>query len=107
PATLAFVQTPKPFPSSLARETYFGVTAFAFTNAEGVTRFGRYRIVPEEGNDFISDAEAAKLSANYHFDEIIERLTKGPVRFKILVQVASSDDKTDDATVHWPEDREM
>ena len=107
PATLAFVQTPKPVPSSLARETYFGVTAFAFTNAEGVTRFGRYRIVPEEGNDFISDAEAANLSANYHFEEIIERVAKGPIRFKVLAQVANHDDKTDDATVHWPEDREV
>ena len=44
PAALAFVQTPKPFPSSLARDTYFGVTAFKFTNAAGETRYGRYRI---------------------------------------------------------------
>src|ERR1700742_2992541 len=28
PAALAFVQAPKPFPSSFARESYFGVTAF-------------------------------------------------------------------------------
>lgn len=107
PATLAFVKAPKPFPSSLARETYFGVTAFAFTNADGETRFGRYRIIPEPGNDFISDDEASKLAANYHFDEIIERVAKEAVRFKVLVQVATPDDKTDDATVHWPEDREL
>ena len=37
PAALRFVQTPKPFPSSLARDTYFGVTAFRFTNAGGET----------------------------------------------------------------------
>src|SRR5215469_9176694 len=46
PAALAFVQTPKPFPSSLARDTYFGVTAFEFTNSVGQKKFGRYRIVP-------------------------------------------------------------
>ena len=57
----AFVQTPKPFPSSFARETYFGVTAFAFTNAKGQTRFGRYRIVPEAGNDYLSDEAVARL----------------------------------------------
>lgn len=105
PATLAFVQTPKPFPSSFARETYFGVTAFAFTNADGQTRFGRYRIVPEQGNDYLSEAEVSLLAANYHFDEIVARVANGPIRFKILVQVAAADDKTDDATVHWPEDR--
>src|ERR1019366_5030853 len=38
PSALKFVQTPKPFPSSLARETYFGVTAFRFTNAQGESK---------------------------------------------------------------------
>jgi catalase len=107
PAALAFVQTPKPFPSSFARETYFGVTAFAFTNAAGATQYGRYRITPEQGNDYLSDAEVSGLSTNYHFDEIVERVSNGSIRFKILAQVAASDDKTDDATVHWPADRAL
>lgn len=107
PAALAFVQAPKPFPSSLARQTYFGVTAFAFTNAKGEKKFGRYRIVPEEENDFLSEGQVARLSANYHFDEIAERVRKGPVRFKLLVQIAAPGDVTDDATVHWPESREQ
>jgi catalase len=107
PGALAFVQTPKPFPSSLARQTYFAVTAYAFTNAAGQTRFGRYRIIPEMGNDFLSGDQAAKLPPNYHFDEIAERLGKGPVRFRILVQIAAPGDVTGDATVHWPESREL
>ena len=37
PATLAFVQTPKPFPVSFATETYFGVTAAKFIGAEGAS----------------------------------------------------------------------
>jgi catalase len=107
PAALAFVQTPKPFPSSLARDTYFGVTAFKFTNAADDSRYGRYRIVPELGIDFLNDEQVVKLPANYHFDEIAERVGKGPIRFKILVQVAKSGDVTDDATIHWPESREQ
>lgn len=107
PAALKFVQTPKPFPSSLARDTYFGVTAFKFTNASGVTRFGRYRIVPELGNHYLSDAEAANLRADYHFDELTARTEREPVRFRILVQIAQPGDTTDDATVHWPETREL
>ena len=107
PAALKFVQTPKPFPSSLARDTYFGVTAFKFTNLAGVTRFGRYRIVPELGNDYLSDVDAAKLRADYHFDEITARIEREPVRFRILVQIAAPGDTTDDATVHWPETREV
>jgi catalase len=105
PAALAFVQAPKPFPVSFATETYFGVTAYAFTNAEGKTAFGRYRIVPEGGNEFLADGAA--ISQNFHFDEIAERVGKGPVRFKVLVQVAAEGDVTDNATVHWPESREQ
>jgi catalase len=107
PAALAFVQKPKPFPSSLARDTYFAVTAFAFTNADGQRKFGRYRIVPELGNDYLTPEQVSRLTPNYHFDEIAERVGKGPVRFKIVVQVAADGDTADDATVHWPEDREQ
>jgi catalase len=107
PAALAFVQAPKPFPSSFARETYFGVTAFVFTNASGQKRYGRYRIQPEEGNDFLSAEQVAALSANYHFDEIVERVANRPIRFQIRVQLANDGDQTDDATVHWPADREV
>ena len=39
PAASAFVQAPKPFPVSLARETYYGVTAFRFINAPGETNW--------------------------------------------------------------------
>ena len=105
PAALAFVLTPKPFPVSLAQETYFGVTAFAFTNVEGETKYGRYRIVPEMGNEFLSQEDAAKTGPNYHYDEIARRVAAGPVRFKIVVQVAEEGDVVDDATKHWPEER--
>ena len=107
PAALAFVQTPKPAPASFATESYFGVTAFRFTNREGVSKFGRYRIVPAAGNEHLDGAAAAAKEPNYLFDEIAARITKGPVEFKILVQVANSDDIVDDATIHWPEDRTL
>jgi len=107
PSALAFVQTPKPFPRSLATESYFGVTAFAFTNEAGEKKFGRYRIVPEAGNSYFSAEEAAGLSPTYHFDEIAQRVNKQLVRFRILVQVAGQGDTVDNATVHWPDSREQ
>lgn len=107
PAALAFVQAPKPFPTSLARETYFGVTAFVFTNAAGEKKFGRYRIIPKLGNDYLSDEQVSRLSPNYHFDEIAARAAKEPIQFRIQVQVAHPEDTVDDATVHWPESREQ
>ena len=107
PAALAFVQTPKPSPSSFARDAYFGVTAFRFTNQAGVTRHGRYRISPAAGIEHLDDAAAKAKDANYLFDELTERIAKGPVRFDIHVQVANESDIVDDATIHWPADRRL
>lgn len=107
PAALAFVQAPKPAPVSFATETYFGVTAMRFINKDGVSRYGRYRIIPEAGNHHLDDAATKAKSSNYLFDEIAERVAKGPVKFKILVQMAKDEDVVDDATIHWPEDREL
>jgi catalase len=107
PKALAFVQAPKPSPSSFARETYFGITAMQFTNKEGVSKFGRYRIVPEAGNEFLDDAAVAAKSPNYLFEELAGRVAKGPIKFKIIVQVANDGDIVDDATNHWPENRKQ
>ena len=105
PKALAFVQAPKPSPSSLAKESYFGVTAFRFTNKEGVSRYGRYRITPDAGIEHLDDARVKAQSASYLFDELTERIAKGPIGFQVLVQVANDKDIVDDATVHWPEER--
>jgi catalase len=107
PKALAFVQAPKPAPSSFAREAYFGVTAMRFTNKDGASRYGRYRIVPEAGVDHLTAAVAAAKSPNFLFDEVAERIAKGPISFRILVQLANDGDTVDDATIHWPEDRTL
>jgi catalase len=105
PKALAFVQTPKPAPSSFVRESYFGVTAMRFTNTDGLSHFGRYRIVPEAGNDYLSETDVAARKENYLFDELMERVSNGPIVFRVLLQLAGSEDIVDDATIHWPEDR--
>jgi catalase len=105
PAALAFVQAAKPNPSSFARESYFGVTAMRFKNQDGFSRYGRYRIIPEAGNDFLDEATAAAKGPDYLFDEIAERVSKSPIKFRVLVQLADVGDVVDDATIHWPEDR--
>ena len=107
PKALAFVQTPKPAPSSFAREAYFGITAMRFTNKAGASRFGRYRVVPEAGVDHLSDASAAAKNTNFLFDELAKRIAAGPIVFHIQAQLANAGDTVDDATIHWPEDRTL
>ncbi len=107
PKALAFVQTPKPNPASFATEAYFGVTAMRFTNKDGASRYGRYRIRPETGIKHLDDATAKSKSANYLFDELVDRIAKSPISFQVLVQVAGENDVVNDATVPWPEDRPL
>jgi catalase len=105
PAALTFVQTPKPIPTSFARESFFAVSAFKFTNADGTFRYGRYRVLPAAGVEYLDEVGAAAQTPNFLFDEIEKRVAKGPVKFRIVVQLAKDGDTIDDATVRWPEDR--
>jgi catalase len=107
PAAKAFVEAPKPIPSSFARQAYFAITAFKFTNAAGQSRFGRFRIVPEAGTEFVSAEQAAAKTTDFLTAELSERLAKGPVKFRILVQLADAGDQVDDSTVLWPEGRPL
>ena len=107
PAALRFVQTPKPPPSSFARESYYGLTAMRFLSQNGTARHGRYRILPEAGEEHLEAAVIAAKSANYLFDEIEHRIANEPVKFRVVVQVAEDEDTVDDVTVHWPDSRRL
>ena len=107
PAALAFVQMPKPAPVSFATEAFYGVNAFKFTNAKGETQYGRYRITPMNGAEFLTKEQAAKATPNYLMEELPMRLSKAPVQFKIAVQLADKGDVVNDPTAVWPESRKQ
>jgi catalase len=105
PSAKKVVAAPKPVPASFATEPYFGVNAFEFTNAEGKSRFGRYQLRPEAGAQFLGTEEAARKPPSFLVDELGKRLATGPVKFRIVVQLAGEGDTVDDATAVWPDDR--
>lgn len=105
PAAKAFVEAAKPIPSSFARQEYFAVTAFKFTNAAGKSRFGRFHIQPEAGTEFLTAEQAAKKTTDFLAAELSERLSRGPAKFRVMVQLAESGDNVTDSTAIWPEDR--
>ena len=107
PSAAAFVQAPKPNPVSFATEKYFGVNAFTLVSKDGERTSVRYRIAPEAGVQALSEEEVKGKSETYLFDEIAERLAADSITFKLLAQVAQAGDPTDDATEHWPEEREV
>lgn len=105
PAAAAFVMTPKPVAVSYGTQPFFGVNALKFTNAQGASQFGRYRIVPVSGPAYVSDDEAAKRSGTALADNLRAAIEKGPVKFRLLVQLAAKGDPTADATKVWPDSR--
>jgi catalase len=105
PSAKRFVETPKPIPTSFTREAFFAVTSFKFTNANGVARHGRFRVRPEAGTEYLSDQAAAEKPPNFLFEEIGQRLAKGPVKLGVFVQMAAPGDDVADASVTWPESR--
>ena len=105
PNARRFVEAPKPIPTSFTREAFFAVTSFKFTNAQGGSRHGRFRIRPEEGTEYLSDEQAAAKSADFLFDEIGPGLASGPVRLGVFVQLAGERDDVTDSSVPWPEGR--
>jgi len=105
PNAKRFVETPKPIPTSFAREAFFAVTSFKFTNANGLSRHVRIRIRPEAGTEYLSDEAAAAKPQNFLFDEIGPRLAKEPVKLGVFVQMAQPGDDVADASMTWPDDR--
>lgn len=107
PKALAFVTAPKPPPESFATLAFYGVNAFKFTNAHGRERYGRYFIVPMAGQHALSAAEAAAAPPNYLMEELPQRLAKGPIRFRLSVQLADPGDPVNDGTQVWPDSRKQ
>ena len=105
PAAKAFVEAVKPIPTSFARQAYFARTAFKFTNSDGASRFGRFRISPAAGIEALAPAQAARKTTDFLSAELSARLASAPVVFKIVVQVADAADDVTNASASWPATR--
>jgi catalase len=109
PAAGAFIGRlmQKPVPASLAQAAYHAIHAFRFTAADGSSRFGRYRWIPEAGEAYLNPEEAGKRDANFLQSELKARLAKGPATFRLNLQIAEPGDPTNDATILWPAERRL
>jgi catalase len=105
PLALKFVKESQAIPASYGTEAYFSNNAFIFVNKAGVKQAGRYQLLPVAGQHNLSDAEAKTKSANFLAEELETRLKSGPVKFRLVVQLANPGDPTNDGSLVWPDDR--
>ncbi|MES1214767.1 MAG: catalase family peroxidase [Bacteroidota bacterium] len=106
PVAKTFLTT-QHMPVSYSTTNYFGVNSFKFTNRKGESHFIRYRFVTEDGEKYLNPDEISKKDKNFLMTEIKERITKGPVKFKLYAQVAEDGDKIDNPSIAWPEARQL
>jgi catalase len=107
PASKAFIDRlmQRPVPASYAQATYHAVHAFRFTAADGASCFGRYRLVPEAGESFLSAESAAQRAPDFLREELVARFGRGPIAFQLMLQIAADGDPIDDPTALWPASR--
>ncbi len=105
PHALKVIVDSKPLPVSFATLPFYGNNAFIFVDKAGTKHAGRYQIIPVAGVVHLDSAAAAKASPNYLFEELPKRLAKGPVKYKVFVQLANPGDPTNDGSLVWPANR--
>ena len=90
-------------PASYATCAYNSIHAYRWVDADGGSRFVRYRFVPEEGEQALSPEDAKARGRDYLQEEVLAR---GESAFRLQVVIAADADDVDDPTVAWPEERE-
>ena len=92
-------------PASYATIRYYALHAFRFLDASDHATYVRYTWVPERPQPRLNPAVAARRGRDYLQREIRERLSRGPVRFTLELQLAEPGDPVNDPSEQWPEDR--
>lgn len=79
--------------------TYYGISAFETVNGEGVHRFVRWEVVPE---NLYRPADAGRLrDPDFLAYDLMKHLRSGPLRWHLMLNVALPGDTTDDSTRQW------
>lgn len=91
---------------SYANCRYNGLHAYRWIAPDGTVRHVRYSWIPEAGEAELDKKEAMARDADFLQDELAERLSRGPVRFTLQLQIARDGDPVDDPRASWPDDRE-
>lgn len=91
--------------SGFADSAFNSLDAFRLVDAAGVSTPVRWAALPMQ--EFTPDqgAQGAQLDKNYLFDDLIARIHRQPLRWRLVFTLGQPGDPTNDATLPWPEDR--
>jgi catalase len=120
---LAIITSHAP-PSGFDNAAYYGLNAFRFVNADGVSTYVRWTLVPVQppvqpnvqpnvqppAQPSAAGAGASPVNSNdkdFLFDGLIASIQQHPLQWHLILTVAQPGDATDDATIPWPDGRQQ
>lgn len=92
-------------PASYASSAYWGIHSFKFVDRKNKATLVRWRFVPQDGEQRLSDEELKTAGANFLEQALIERTQQRPARWDMLVTIGQPGDPETDPTRTWPADR--
>jgi catalase len=93
-------------PASYATIRYYAVHAYRWVAGDGASCYVRYTLVPHVTEPPLAPWQARRRGRDYLQQDIRDRLARGPVRFKLELQIAERGDRVDDPTSVWPKQRQ-
>jgi catalase len=96
----------QPVSSGFADSTFYGLNAFRFTNASGVSLPVRWILTPTWPFEAAGTA-APDQDKNYLFDALIAQLHRRRLQWHLIIILGQPGDPTRDATIPWPAGREQ
>ncbi len=94
-----------PFSSGFADAGYNALNAFLLVDAAGKATPVRWSMVPVDA--FTPEPPNPPHDKNYLFDELIDRVERGPAQWHLILTIGQAGDPTNDATLPWPDGREQ
>jgi catalase len=94
PETVAYAarMKEKPLASGFANDTYNSVDGFIFVAPDGSRQLVRWSMQAEDGFATLAPEERASRSANYLFDDLLGRVARGPIRWRLVATIAMPGD---------------
>jgi catalase len=106
PETVAFAarMKAKPLASGFANDSYNSVDGFIFVGPDGSRQLVRWSMQAEDVFATLAPEERASRSANYLFDDLLGRVARGPMKWRLVATIAMPGDPNKAAEV-WPSER--
>jgi catalase len=95
-----------PTSSGFDNSEFYGLNAFRFVDANGVSIPVRWALMPVQPFMPENSTPPAQGDKNYLFDALIGAILRHPLQWRLIVTIGQPGDPTNDATAPWPDGRE-